>query len=312
MLCWEGRAAARGRASCRCADATTWRTRWPPPRCAWRVGSTPRRCGPGCAASPACLTAWRRWRAGTACCSSTTPRRPTSASTLVALEAMAAERLPVHLILGGQGKGQDFTALRGPDRGRLPRRLPDRRGRGGDRAGDAGERRWWGRAIGGEQCGDARSVHVRTRPRARSPSPRPSTVRSCCSRRAARASTSSPTSKLAASASASSSDSCSDCGPDHGAHASDAEAMEASAAGVEEGSDVCSRTALQTLPRARKSRAESSPRRRLPDSARAAAGVQHPADGHSLPARLRGGHGLQRLLGQQRCWRAAAAAPAIS
>jgi UDP-N-acetylmuramoylalanine--D-glutamate ligase len=34
------------------------------------------------------------------------------ASTLVALEAMAAEHLPVHLILGGQGKAQDFTALR--------------------------------------------------------------------------------------------------------------------------------------------------------------------------------------------------------
>ena len=36
------------------------------------------------------------------------------ASTLVALEAMAAEHLPVHLILGGQGKAQDFTALRCP------------------------------------------------------------------------------------------------------------------------------------------------------------------------------------------------------
>ncbi len=36
------------------------------------------------------------------------------ASTLVALEAMAAQRLPVHLILGGQGKAQDFTALRAP------------------------------------------------------------------------------------------------------------------------------------------------------------------------------------------------------
>jgi UDP-N-acetylmuramoylalanine--D-glutamate ligase len=35
------------------------------------------------------------------------------ASTLVALETMAAEHLPVHLILGGQGKGQDFAALRG-------------------------------------------------------------------------------------------------------------------------------------------------------------------------------------------------------
>jgi UDP-N-acetylmuramoylalanine--D-glutamate ligase len=36
------------------------------------------------------------------------------ASTLVALEAMAEERMPVHLILGGQGKGQNFTALRSP------------------------------------------------------------------------------------------------------------------------------------------------------------------------------------------------------
>jgi UDP-N-acetylmuramoylalanine--D-glutamate ligase len=38
------------------------------------------------------------------------------ASTLVALEAMAAERVPVHLILGGQGKEQNFTALRAPIR----------------------------------------------------------------------------------------------------------------------------------------------------------------------------------------------------
>jgi UDP-N-acetylmuramoylalanine--D-glutamate ligase len=39
------------------------------------------------------------------------------ASTLVALAAMAAERMPVHLILGGQGKAQDFTALRDPIHG---------------------------------------------------------------------------------------------------------------------------------------------------------------------------------------------------
>jgi UDP-N-acetylmuramoylalanine--D-glutamate ligase len=38
------------------------------------------------------------------------------ASTLVALDAMAAERMPVHLILGGQGKDQDFSALRDPVR----------------------------------------------------------------------------------------------------------------------------------------------------------------------------------------------------
>jgi UDP-N-acetylmuramoylalanine--D-glutamate ligase len=34
------------------------------------------------------------------------------ASTLVAIEAMTGEGLPAHLILGGQGKGQDFSALR--------------------------------------------------------------------------------------------------------------------------------------------------------------------------------------------------------
>ena len=34
------------------------------------------------------------------------------ASTLVALDAMAGDGLPVHLILGGQGKGQDFAPLR--------------------------------------------------------------------------------------------------------------------------------------------------------------------------------------------------------
>jgi UDP-N-acetylmuramoylalanine--D-glutamate ligase len=38
------------------------------------------------------------------------------ASTLVALETMTDERLPVHLILGGQGKAQDFSALGGPVR----------------------------------------------------------------------------------------------------------------------------------------------------------------------------------------------------
>ena len=53
-------------------------TRWPPPRCASRAGSTATRCARGCAASRASPTAWRRSRAGTACSTSTTPRRPTS------------------------------------------------------------------------------------------------------------------------------------------------------------------------------------------------------------------------------------------
>lgn len=38
------------------------------------------------------------------------------ASTIVALDAMASDGLPVHLILGGLGKGQDFTPLSDPVR----------------------------------------------------------------------------------------------------------------------------------------------------------------------------------------------------
>ena len=60
------------------------------------------------------------------------------ASTLVALDAFAGR--PVHLILGGQGKGQDFSALREPVQRALRGRLPDRRGRPDDRR-RAGEHR---------------------------------------------------------------------------------------------------------------------------------------------------------------------------
>jgi UDP-N-acetylmuramoylalanine--D-glutamate ligase len=60
------------------------------------------------------------------------------ASTLVALASFAA---PVHLILGGQGKGQDFTALRDAAEGAHVYLI-----------GEDAER--IGAAVGGEACGD--------------------------------------------------------------------------------------------------------------------------------------------------------------
>ena len=57
-------------------------------------------------------TAWRRSRAATACCTSTTPRPRTSPAR--SSRSTRSRRGTVHLILGGQGKGQDFTPLREP------------------------------------------------------------------------------------------------------------------------------------------------------------------------------------------------------
>ncbi|HWC28289.1 MAG TPA: UDP-N-acetylmuramoyl-L-alanine--D-glutamate ligase, partial [Solirubrobacteraceae bacterium] len=72
------------------------------------------------------------------------------ASTLVALASF--EGLPVHLILGGQGKGQDFSALRG----RAHRTYV---------IGEDAER--LGREVGGEQCGDLPTAVARARAAAR-------------------------------------------------------------------------------------------------------------------------------------------------
>ena len=60
----------------------------------------------------------------------------------------------MHLILGGQGKGQDFTAAARP---RAARTLPHRRGR---RARSGGE-------AGGERCGDLETAVARARAAAR-------------------------------------------------------------------------------------------------------------------------------------------------
>ena len=64
--------------------------------------------------------------ASTACSTSTTPRRRTSPRRS---SRWRASTRPVHLILGGRGKGQDFAPLRAPVARALRRRLPHRRGR---------------------------------------------------------------------------------------------------------------------------------------------------------------------------------------
>ena len=94
------------------------------PRARARPGRRARRV---CAASRASRTAWRRSRAATACSTSTTPRPRTSRARSSRCGRSRPAR--VHLILGGQGKGQDFAALREPVAAALPRRLPDRRRR---------------------------------------------------------------------------------------------------------------------------------------------------------------------------------------
>jgi UDP-N-acetylmuramoylalanine--D-glutamate ligase len=72
------------------------------------------------------------------------------ASTLVALASFAG--MPVHLILGGRGKGQDFTSLRG-------------RAHRAYAIGEDAER--IGREVGAEQCGDLGTAVARARAAAR-------------------------------------------------------------------------------------------------------------------------------------------------
>ena len=104
------------------------------------------------------------------------------ASTLVALASF--EDAPVHLILGGQSKGQDFSALRG-------------RARAIYLIGEDAER--IGREAGGEPCGDLATAVVPCARGGRVPA-----TSSCC-RRPARASISSRTSRTAGGRSARSS-----------------------------------------------------------------------------------------------------------
>ena len=131
---------------------TTSRTRWPPPPSAWRAGSIADAVRAGLRSfagvahrleEVACRDgvllrerlqgdehrehAWSRWTPST--------RRRAGAA--------------IHLILGGQGKDQDFTALRGPVRAQLRGCVSDRRRRRGDRRSARRSRRW--------RCSDAAS-----------------------------------------------------------------------------------------------------------------------------------------------------------
>ena len=84
-----------------------------------RAAPRPTRFAPGWGASPASRTGWRRSAASTTCSTSTTRRRPTSPSAVVAIESLSAHA--VHAILGGRGKGGDY--------GRSPGRWPSAGGR---------------------------------------------------------------------------------------------------------------------------------------------------------------------------------------
>ena len=93
------------------------------------------------------------------------------ASTLVALESFDT---PIRLILGGQGKGEDYTPLRAPVAERCA---------GVYLIGEEAER--LGAVVGGERCGTLERAARRGGRRPRGP------ARWCCSRPPARPSTSS-------------------------------------------------------------------------------------------------------------------------
>ena len=180
-LCWDERAADRRKTSCACAARTTARTRAAAAAIALARGldidAVPR----GCARSPASSIASRRSRARRR---ALRQRLQGDERRLDTRRAGKLRRAPVHLILGGVGKGQDFTALLGR----------------AQRAYLIGGRRRARRAIVGRRALRRRSKLAVAR-RAR----RPARAKSSCCRRHARLSISSPTSKRAGGRSRSSS-----------------------------------------------------------------------------------------------------------
>ena len=163
--------AARGMASCRSTARTTPPTRSPPAR--WRVAAgvpagSPRGGAaqlPGPAASPASAS-----RCAAASNGTTTPRAPMSARPSPRCGAWRARRV---LILGGEGKGQDFAPLapRGARSARrrccssaATRRSSSRRSRAACRSSAARRsRKPWQRAAQVAAAGRGRAAFARVR-----------------------------------------------------------------------------------------------------------------------------------------------------
>ena len=255
--------------SCACAGATTSRTRWPPRPSAWRAGSSPTRCARGLRSFAGVAHRLEEVATLDGVLYVNDSKATNVASTLVALDAFAGRR--IHLIAGGQGKGQDFAALREAVGARLRGRLPDRRRRararrGAGRRRDAGARLHRpGRRVARGARGGARGTW-------------------CCSRRPARASTSSRTSRRGEIASARWSGKWR-LRPAHVEVSRDA------------GSRSRAREPLGDSSRAQQPQARQaeSPSRRA--GSRSSSGILLTAD--AVPAGVRRGDGLQRLLGDQ-------------
>ena len=120
------RAADGGRGDPPARRRTTARTRWPPPRSAWRAAWTPRRSARGCATFAG--VPHRLEEIGTVGgVSYVNDSKATNvASAEVGIRSFAGG---VHLIAGGSEKGSDFTPLAAPVKERCEGRLPDRRDR---------------------------------------------------------------------------------------------------------------------------------------------------------------------------------------
>ena len=185
QLWWDDEPLMRRRRARACAARTTAATRWRRRRSASPAGSTP-------TPSATALRTFARRRAP--------PRggrdgrrRPLrqrlqgDERRLDARRARELRRTPVHLILGGRGKGQDFAPLRDAGRG----------GAAPASTSSARTRRRCATSLGGaaRDCGDLERARRR---RARR---RAARARSSCCRPRARASTSSRTSRPAGGAS---------------------------------------------------------------------------------------------------------------
>ncbi len=256
----------RDRARSRCPASTTDRTRWPPPPCAWRAGSTATPSPTGCATFAG--VAHRLELIATV---DGVSYVNDSKATNVASDARRAARLSRRRAPDRRRPGQapGLLAARAARRRAVHGGLSDRRGGRRARAALADSRR---AAAPGRRAGARR----RRRPRrGRAP------ATSCCSRRRARATTSTPISRPAASISAS------------------------SWTATWRPADGAGRGRCRRRPAiGRRPGGPPRPHPRTRASRPAAARAPDPDDGDALPAGVRGGDGLQRVLAARRAERA--------